>query len=151
MTKPSEDSLQPNGVELADFEFICFNLTRELMSFDEPIPDYSTRNNNLLESSLAVSRQTFDKKLIYPDLRSQATALFYSLIKNHPFLNGNKRIAVITLLVFLSLNGKWLEISPKLLYEIAVSVAESKAKDKEKTIGEINKIFKKHLVTAKNI
>lgn len=42
MQKPSENSHQPKWINIEDFEFICFNLARELMSFDEPIPDYST-------------------------------------------------------------------------------------------------------------
>ena len=53
------------------------------------------------------------------------------MIKNHPFKNGNKRIAVMTLLVFLARNGKWLVVSHDQLYKIAVSVAESDPKIKD--------------------
>lgn len=91
MSKPSENLPQPKWISVDDFEFICFNLTRELMSFDEPIPDYSTRDNSLLESSLASPRQSFE--LTNSSIHEQASILFYSLIKNHPFRNGNKRIA----------------------------------------------------------
>lgn len=93
MKKPSEDLLQPNWIEIKDFEFISFNLARKLMSFDEPIPDYSTRDNSLLESSLASPKNIFHNTE-NPTLVDLTAVLFYSLIKNHPFVNGNKRIAV---------------------------------------------------------
>lgn len=146
MAKPSENLPQPKWIEPEDFEFICFNLTRKLMTYDEPIPDYSTRDKALLEASLAIPRQTFDKKLLYPDLLSQATALFYFLIKNHPFLNGNKRIAVMSLLIFLSLNEKWLNMSPRLLYEIAILISKSDPKEKDDVISVTKDRFNEYVV-----
>lgn len=150
MTKPSEDLPQPKWIEPEDFEFICFNLARELLSFDEPIPDYSTRDENLLNSSLSSIKQTFDKELLYPTLSAQASVLFYSLIKNHPFVNGNKRIAVISLLVFLNLNGKWLNIPPKMLYDIAVLVAGSNSKKRDEILKIIQGLFEKYIVIKKS-
>ncbi|OGH34545.1 MAG: hypothetical protein A3B38_00040 [Candidatus Levybacteria bacterium RIFCSPLOWO2_01_FULL_36_13] len=150
MKKPSKNLPQSKWIEPDDFEFICFNLTREFLTFDEPIPDYSTRNNTLLESSLASPRHTFDKKLFYPTLEEQASILFYSLIKNHPFANGNKRIAVMTLLIFLKLNGKWLKISPLALYRLAFVVANSKPKDKNMVFQELLKVMEKYIISAPN-
>ena len=118
-------------LEPEDFEFLCFDLARELMTYHEPIPDYSTRNNDLLESALGAPKQTFAGKFLYPNLEKQTSILFYSLIKNHPFGNGNKRIAVMALLAFLSLNGKWINIDPLKLYTLAVTVSESNPKDKK--------------------
>jgi len=54
-----------------------------------------------------------DKKLLYHGLIGKAAILFYLLIKNHPFKNGNKRIAITTVLVFLSINKKWLKVDEK--------------------------------------
>lgn len=51
-----------------DFELLCFNLTQAFLSFQEPIPAYITRDNNLLESSLGQPMQTFGGKLLYPTL-----------------------------------------------------------------------------------
>lgn len=82
---------------------------------------------------MAAPRQAYD--LLDVSISEQAFILFYSLIKNHPFRNGNKRIAVIALLVFLSINGKWLEIKPRVLYEVALLVAESEAKERESIIN----------------
>lgn len=117
-----------------DFQFLCFDLARELMSYGEPIPDYSTRDNTLLESALGAPRQTYGGKLLYSILEKQAAILFYSLIKNHPFQNGNKRIAVMALLAFLSLNNKWVNIEPFDLYKLAVSVSESKPIDRDQVL-----------------
>lgn len=145
MKKPSEDLPQPKWIKIDDFEFICFNLARELMSFGEPIPDYSTRDNPLLESSLAAPRNTFHHAE-NPTLVDLTAVLFYSLIKNHPFANGNKRIAVMTILIFLRLNNKWLDVSPILLYQLAVTIATSSPNEREKVLGEFKKMFDDYIV-----
>lgn len=63
-------------LEPEDFEYLCFDLARELMTSKEPIPDYSTRDNNLLESSLGAPKQTFEEKFLYPTLEKQTSILF---------------------------------------------------------------------------
>ena len=67
-----------------------------------------------LESAVAQPKMTFDEKDLYPSLSDKAAALGYSLIKNHPFIDGNKRICHAAMEVFLVLNG----------YEIDASVAD---------------------------
>lgn len=133
-------------LEPEDFEFLCFDLAKELMTSQEPIPGYSTRDNGLLESSLGAPKQTFGDKLLYPTIEKQTAILFYSLIKNHPFRNGNKRIAVMAILAFLSLNGKWINIDPVDLYNLACLVSESSPKDKDKTLKLIAKTIIENLV-----
>jgi len=68
------------------------------------------------------------------------------LIKNHPFQNGNKRIAITTLLVFLDKNDKWLRVDNVEFYNFAVWVASSPADVKEETVAAIEKFVKKNLV-----
>ena len=143
MKKPSKDLPPPKWINIEDFEFICFNLAKELLEFNEPIPDYSTRDNALLESSLASPRQNYE--FLNSSLEEQASILFYSMIKNHPFRNGNKRIAVMSLLIFLRLNNKWLAISPKLLHQIAVLVAESNPSERDFVLKENKTIFEEHI------
>ena len=149
MQKLSKDSQTPNWLNIEDFEFLCFDLARKLMTFEEPIPDYSTRDNGLLESALGSPKQTFGGKLLYPSLEKQAAILFYSLIKNHPFRNGNKRVAVMALLAFLSLNKKWLSIKPMPLYILAHSLSASKPKERSKILKDLDEIIKKFLVDFK--
>lgn len=67
-----------------------------------------------LESAVAQPRMTFDEKDLYPSLTDKAAALGYSLIKNHPFIDGNKRICYAAMEVLLVLNG----------YEIDASIAD---------------------------
>lgn len=149
MKKPSEGLPEPKWLKIDDFEFICFNLARELMSYGEPIPDYSTRDNSLLESSLAAPINTFHNTE-NPTLVDLTAVLFYSLIKNHPFANGNKRIAVITILIFLRFNDKWLDIPPILLYKLAVTIANSLPNERDAVLSEFKKMFYDYIVDYKD-
>jgi death-on-curing protein len=133
-------------ITIKEVEYIAFKLAREMLTFNEPIPDFSTRFPNALESCLAVPFQKFSGKSLYPTLVSKAAILFYLLIKNHPFQNGNKRIAMTTLFVFLYRNGKWLKVDTQELYNFTVWVAQSPRTVKEETVAATQKFLKKHLV-----
>ena len=63
------------------------------------------RDINALESALAQPRQSFGDADLYPDLPAKAAALCFSLVLNHPFIDGNKRIGHATMEVFLLVNG----------------------------------------------
>ncbi len=147
MEKPSKDLPAPDTkwLLIGDFEYLCFNLARELLTFDQPIPDYSTRDTSLLESALGSPQQTYGGNFLYPTLVKQAAILFYSLVKNHPFENGNKRIGVTALLAFLSLNAKWLSISPLDLYQLALDVSKTKPENKSEAMEMIEHIIKNNL------
>ena len=129
-----------------DVEYIAFVLAREKLSFDEPIPDFSTRYPNILESCLAAPFQTFARKYLYPSLISKAAILFYLMNKNHPFQNGNKRIAITTLLVFLYGNQKWLKVHTQVFYNFAVWIASSPPDTKNAVIQAIEEFIKKYIV-----
>lgn len=133
-------------ITIKQVEYIAFKLAQETLAFNEPIPDFSTRYPNVLESCLAVPFQQFSKKSLYPGLISKASILFYLLIKNHPFQNGNKRIALTTLLVFLYINNKWLKVDKLEFYNFTIWVASSPAKLKDETIKAIEKFFKTYIV-----
>lgn len=64
------------------------------------------RDLNTLESALAQPRQSFGGADLYPDLASKAAALCFSLVLNHPFIDGNKRIGHAAMEVFLMVNGQ---------------------------------------------
>jgi death-on-curing protein len=117
------------------------------MTWNEPIPDFETRIPGRLESCLAAPFQTFSRKDLYPGLTAKAAALFYFIIKNHPFENGNKRLAVTALLCLLHLNGRWLKIVDHTqLYELAVRVAESDPYYKDELVAYAKKFIERHLV-----
>lgn len=117
-----------------------------LMTWDEPIPDFVTRYPNVLESCLSQPFQTFNKKQLYVGIHKQAAILFYLLIKNHPFQNGNKRIAVTSLLIFLSRNKRWLKVDNQELYQFAVWVAESPSPLKKHAVEAIQTFLKLHII-----
>lgn len=130
-----------------EVKHIAFEVAQKSLSFDEPIPDFETRYPGILESCLATPFQTFDKKDLYKGLIGKSAILFYLMIKNHPFANGNKRIAVTTLLCFLLFNKKWLKVTESdELYKLAVMVAESKPYLKDQMIEIIKKFIERYLV-----
>ena len=84
------------------------------------------RDEGLLDSALNAPFQTFDDVELYPTIIEKAARLGYSLIKNHAFVDGNKRIGTHTMLVFLALNGIDLEYTQDELSEMVFGVASGK-------------------------
>ena len=72
------------------------------------------RDLGALESAVAQPRMTFNGEELYPTIIEKASALGFSLIQNHPFIDGNKRAGHAAMEIFLMLNG----------YEISASVDE---------------------------
>ena len=66
---------------------------------------FGIRDLHALESSLAQPRATFGGDDLYPTVTEKASALGFSLIQNHPFVDGNKRIGHAALETFLVING----------------------------------------------
>ena len=127
-------------------EHLALKLAQEMLAFDEPIPDFTTRYPNRLESCLATPFQTFSKKSLYSSLVSKASILFYLIIKNHPFQNGNKRIAMTTLMVFLFMNKKWIKVDTQELYNFTVWIAQSPPKLKNEVVKAVEKFIKTYMV-----
>ena len=73
------------------------------------------RDLGALQSAIAQPRMTFGGSDLYPTLESKAAALAYSLISNHPFVDGNKRVGHAAMEAFLMLNG----------FEVAATVDEA--------------------------
>ena len=134
-------------ITFAEVEYVAFRLAQKTLTFDEPIPDFSTRFSGALESCLAAPFQIFSGKSLYPTLIAKAAILFYLMIKNHPFQNGNKRVAMMTLFVFLHNNNKWLVVDEKELYNFTVWVAQSPPTVKNETVKAIEAFLKKYITT----
>ena len=81
------------------------------------------RDEGLLESAWASPFQTFGGEPVYPSLQSKAAQLGFGLIRNHPFLDGNKRIGAHAMLVFLAVNGIELCYEQQELIDTVLSVA----------------------------
>ena len=85
--------------------------------------DAGVRDAALLDSALASAFQTFGGEALYPTLEEKAARLGYALIANHAFLDGNKRIGMYVLLVFLRLNGIKLRPSVEEVVRVGLAVA----------------------------
>lgn len=136
-------------ITIKDVEYTAHRLATETMSWTEPIPDFGTRYTNSLERCLDTPFQSFGGRQLYPGLIKKSAILFYLMIKNHPFQNGNKRLAMTTLFIFLFRNKKWIEVDTQELYNFAVWVAESNSKLKTDTIRAIETFLSNYLVDIK--
>lgn len=81
------------------------------------------RDEGLLESALSAPFQGFGDAEVYPSLQQKAARLGYGLVKNHPFVDGNKRIGAHAMLVFLALNGVVLQYTQQELSDVVLQVA----------------------------
>lgn len=88
------------------------------------------RDEGLLESAINAPFQSFDDKDFYPTILEKAARLCYNLVKNHPFIDGNKRIGTHCMIVFLELNNTFIKYDDKELIDIILSIADGKVDDK---------------------
>ncbi len=100
------------------------------------------RDLGLLESALYRPRSGY-----YEDLPSMAAALFESLLMNHPFLDGNKRVAFFATDVFLRINGYRLEVKPDTAHAHLIGLLERNAADKKA----LEKWLRRHLKSGPRI
>lgn len=83
------------------------------------------RDKGLIEGSLANVFDSYFGVDHYPTIEEKAARLCYSLIKNHAFLDGNKRIGIFAMLVLLELNGIVLDCTDDELVQLGVGIAAS--------------------------
>ncbi|HKO52740.1 MAG TPA: type II toxin-antitoxin system death-on-curing family toxin [Polyangiaceae bacterium] len=97
------------------------------------------RDRGLLESAVEQPRTTAFGELLHADLFEMAAAYLFHIVKNHAFLDGNKRTALVAALVFLDINGVSLERDDDRLYELTMAAAEGRA-DKQQLAGQLRKL-----------
>ena len=109
----------------------------------EKNPDYPAmsgiRDKNLLESAVNAPFQTFLGQDLYPTIFEKAAQLLYGLNKNHGFIDGNKRISIHAMLVYLLINDIQLEYTQDELVSLSMSVANDTS-----TANDIIDWIKKH-------
>lgn len=84
------------------------------------------RDESLLDSALAAPLQTFNNMDLFPTIIDKCVRLAYGLTQNHPFIDGNKRIGVHSLLVVLSLNKITLSYTQEELVNVFLNLANDK-------------------------
>lgn len=86
---------------------------------------FTILNEDLLEQSVNSIYQTFDGNELYPNILDKASQICYSLCKNHCFEDGNKRTALVTMLVLLDINGYNINnLNHNSMYNLIYNVAE---------------------------
>ena len=98
------------------------------------------RDIGALESAVAQPRMTFEATDLYPSLPEKAAALAFSLISNHPFLDGNKRVGHAAMEAFLMLNGFELSAPVEDSEQVVVGVASGSV-----SRGELELWIRKHM------
>ena len=81
------------------------------------------RDRGALEAAVARPQATFGGEDLYEDVAAKAAALAHSVIQNHPFLDGNKRVGAMALEVFFLVNGHALGASDEDLEDVVLAVA----------------------------
>jgi death-on-curing protein len=81
------------------------------------------RDVDLLKSAIGMPAATYGGEFLHTDLFEMASAYLFHLVKNHPFVDGNKRVGVVAALVFLALNGYDFEAPEDDLAETVPAVA----------------------------
>jgi len=89
------------------------------------------RDEGLLESALNTPFQTFSRTELYPTIIEKAARLGYGLIKNHAFVDGNKRIGAHTMLVFLALNDIEVEYEDNDFIQLVLGIAAGEISDEQ--------------------
>lgn len=89
------------------------------------------RDEGLLDSALQTPFQAFGGEELYPSVPQKAARLCYGLIQNHAFYDGNKRIGVYVMLVFLELNGMEIDCVDEELVALGLGVASGEMQDKD--------------------
>lgn len=84
------------------------------------------RDEALLDSAINAPFQKFDGDDLFPTVQQKAARLCFGIIKNHAFVDGNKRIGTHTMLVFLALNGIEIDCTQKELYQTILDLASGK-------------------------
>lgn len=92
-------------------------------------PGYVVADQGLLESAAARAAAAFDGVDVYPGLLHKAAALTHSLVCHHALVDGNMRLALAALVVFLGMNGARLSASNDEAYDLIMAIADGTLRD----------------------
>ena len=89
---------------------------------------YGVRDTNLLSSAIYMPESSFGGKYLHETIPAMAAAYAFHICQNHPFMDGNKRAALASSLVFLDLNGYELDCQNETLYNQIMNTAKGEVK-----------------------
>ena len=96
---------------------------------ERTLGEVAVRDHGLLESALARPRASVFGEDAYPSLDEKAAALLHSLARNHALVDGDKRLALMGLIVFYGVNGRRLVLSNDEAYDLVIAVAAGELDD----------------------
>jgi death-on-curing protein len=99
-----------------------------------------------LESALAAPLQTFEGQELFPEIHEKAAALFRSMIKDHPFPDGNKRMAIRTTLRFIAARGMKIREDEEVTIRLLALLVASDVQFRDEEMDYLKEWFRKHLV-----
>lgn len=91
------------------------------------------RDLGMLDAALQMPESTFDGKLLHPDIPAAAAAYLFHLCQNHPFIDGNKRVATMAMYAFIKSNGYELTLDNDELADLVLALASGNLNKKELT------------------
>ena len=133
----SPETQQIYRLEEPKVNLVIKELKSHLASRGENVDNFAVARNGGIGQVVGNIYQTWNKKELYPHVEDKAVHLFYFLVKDHLFIDGNKRIASFLFLWFLDMNDILVTgredrtITYTTIYALAIFVAESSPKDKD--------------------
>jgi len=127
---------------------VIVEIKKELISKGEASDFFGTENADKVKGILGTIRQTFDGKELYPSIEEKAANLLYFIIKDHPFIDGNKRTASFLFVYFLDKNHYLYKengekkINDNALTALTLLIAVSDMKEKDKLVKIVTNLLK---------
>ena len=125
------------------------NLSEVLQILEDQIRNYGgaygVRDINLLSSAIYVPESSFNGHYLHNTIPAMAGAYAFHICQNHPFIDGNKRAALASALVFLDINGYDFNCDDEILYSKIMDIAKSEVK-KEDVLLFFEKYSKKRIL-----
>lgn len=142
MAGATKKSIKLTGAELTN---AILNLREELLRKNEATEIFAQeRADGNIEGIVGNIMQSFGKKDVYPSIEEKSANLLYFMVKNHPFVDGNKRSGAFAFIWFLkkAKSKKARNINPGALTALTLLVAESNPKHKDQMVALITQILK---------
>ncbi len=140
LTPPTKEALPSYILNYAEAEKAIMELKKTLIKKEEASDLFGRDHEKILKGILGNLYQTFEGNELYLSVEEKAAHMLYFVIKDHPFIDGNKRIGVLLFMLFLSQNNYLLneknepKFNDNALVALALLIAESDSNQKESII-----------------
>jgi len=128
---PKNDGESSQALEISKTRQAISSLKQELLKKAEATGIFGQERGDGLVGIVGAIQQTFDGQDLYPSVEEKAANLLYFIIKDHPFVDGNKRIGSFLFLLFLDLNHDVVDFDNKALVALTLLIASSDPSQKD--------------------